>query len=343
MSVLVYTESDQGKFKKVALEVASYGKVVADQLGTTVTAITINADDTSVLGQYGVDKVLKVSNSTLDTFNAKTYADVIRQASEKEAAKVVVVSSSADSKYMAPLLAIGLNAGYASNVVEAPSSTSPFTVKRTAFTNKAFNFTSINTDVKLVGVSKNSFGLVESNGSATNEDFSPSILENSIQVDSVDKVTGKVTIADAEIVVSGGRGLKGPENWGMIEELADVLGAATACSKPVSDLGWRPHSEHVGQTGKPVASNLYIAIGISGAIQHLAGINASKVKVVINTDAEAPFFKAADYGVVGDAFEVVPKLIEKLKEFKAQNAERIVIFSTNFFYNLALINLIILN
>ncbi|MDU8885858.1 electron transfer flavoprotein subunit alpha/FixB family protein [Yeosuana sp. MJ-SS3] len=320
MSVLVYTESDQGKFKKVALEVASYGKAVANQLGTTVTAVTINANETSILGQHGVDKVLNVNHASLDTFNAKTYADIIKQAAEKEGSKVVVVSSSADSKYLAPLLAIDLNAGYASNVVEAPSSTSPFTVKRTAFTNKAFNFTSINTEVKLVGVSKNSYGLVESNGNASSEDFMPTILENDVHVDSVDKITGKVTIADAEIVVSGGRGLKGPENWGMIEELADVLGAATACSKPVSDLGWRPHSEHVGQTGKPVASNLYIAVGISGAIQHLAGINASKVKVVINTDPEAPFFKAADYGVVGDAFEVVPKLTEKLKEFKAQNA-----------------------
>uniref|UniRef100_UPI003C75A3D9 electron transfer flavoprotein subunit alpha/FixB family protein n=1 Tax=Algibacter sp. TaxID=1872428 RepID=UPI003C75A3D9 len=217
-----------------------------------------------------------------------------------------------------PLVAVGLNAGYATNVVAAPSSTSPFTVKRTAFTNKAFENTQINTDVKIVGVSNNAFGLVENSGSASAEDFSPSIPELGVKVESVDKATDKVTIADAEIVVSAGRGLKGPENWGMIEELADVLGAATACSKPVSDLGWRPHSEHVGQTGKPVASNLYIAIGISGAIQHLAGINASKVKVVINTDPEAPFFKAADYGVVGDAFQVVPELIEKLKAFKAQ-------------------------
>ena len=320
MSVLVYTESDQGNFKKLALEVASYGKAVANQLGTTVTALTINAGDTSVLGNYGVDKVLRVSNTTLDAFNAKNYADIIKQAAEKEGAKVVIVSSSADSKYLAPLLAVRLHAGYASNVVEAPTSTSPFTVKRTAFTNKAFNLTSINTEIKLIGVSNNSFGLVETSGSASTEDFSPSIPENKMQIDSVDKVTGKVTIADAEIVVSGGRGLKGPENWGMVEELAEILGAATACSKPVSDLGWRPHSEHVGQTGKPVASNLYIAIGISGAIQHLAGINASKVKVVINTDPEAPFFKAADYGVIGDAFEVVPKLIEKLKEFKAQNS-----------------------
>jgi len=320
MSVLVYTESDNGTFKKIALEAASYAKEVANQLGTSVTAIAINAEDTSVLGNYGVDKVLKVSNADLNSFNAEQYADVIKQAAQKEDAKVVIVSSSADSKFLAPVLAVGLEAGYASNVVDAPSSTSPFTVKRSVFTNKAFANTSINTDVKVIGLSKNAFGLKESSGSANSEDFSPSITSSNTKVEAVDKVTGKVTIADAEVVVSGGRGLKGPENWGLVENLADVLGAATACSKPVSDLGWRPHSEHVGQTGKPVASNLYIAIGISGAIQHLAGINASKVKVVINTDPEAPFFKAADYGVVGDAFEVVPALTEKLKEFKAQNA-----------------------
>jgi electron transfer flavoprotein alpha subunit len=318
MSVLVYTESEKGKFKKTALEVASYAKAVAIQLGTTVTAIAINADDTSVLGNYGVDKVLRVKNAQLDKFNANAYAAAIKQAAESEGAKVVVVSSSADSKYLAPLLAVGLNAGYATNVIEAPSSTSPFIVKRSAFTNKAFENTQINTDVKIIGVSNNSFGLVENTGSASAEDFSPSIPNLGVTVESIDKATDKVTIADAEIVVSAGRGLKGPENWGMIEELATVLGAATACSKPVSDLGWRPHSEHVGQTGKPVAANLYIAIGISGAIQHLAGINASKVKVVINTDPEAPFFKAADYGVVGDAFVVVPALIEKLKAFKAE-------------------------
>jgi len=318
MSVLVYTESEQNKFKKAAFEVASYAKAVAEQLGTTVTAVTINADDTSELGNYGVDKVLKVSNADLNNFNANAYAAILKQAAEAENAQVVIVGSSADSKYLAPLLAIGLNAGYASNVVEAPSSTSPFTVKRSAFTNKAFEISEIKSEIKIIGVSNNAFGLVENSGSAAAEDFSPSIPELGVKVESVDKATDKVTIADAEIVVSAGRGLKGPENWGMIEELADVLGAATACSKPVSDLGWRPHSEHVGQTGKPVASNLYIAIGISGAIQHLAGINASKVKVVVNTDPEAPFFKAADYGVVGDAFEVVPQLIEKLKTFKAQ-------------------------
>ncbi|MBU2950774.1 electron transfer flavoprotein subunit alpha/FixB family protein [Tamlana agarivorans] len=318
MSVLVYTESEQGTFKKAAFEVASYAKAVANQLGTTVTAIAINANDTSTLSTYGVDKVLNVTNTALDKFNANSYASVIKQAAEKESTKVVVLSSSADSKYLAPLLAVGLSAGYASNVVEAPSNTSPFTVKRTAFTNKAFESTQINTDIKIIGVSNNAFGLVENSGSASAEDFSPEVPNSTVNIESVDKATDKVTIADAEIVVSGGRGLKGPENWGMIEELAEVLGAATACSKPVSDLGWRPHGEHVGQTGKPVASNLYIAIGISGAIQHLAGVSASKTKVVINTDPEAPFFKAADYGVVGDAFEVVPALIEKLKAFKAQ-------------------------
>ena len=320
MSVIVYTESENGKFKKAALEVVSYAKAIADQMETSVTAVSVNAENAEALGNYGASKVLSIKDETLNTFNAKKYAAAIESAAKQEGAKVVVVSASADSKYLAPLLAVGLEAGYVPNVVAAPSSVSPFTVKRTAFTNKAFANTEITTDVKIVGLSSNSFGLVESGGNASVENFSPSIAESGVSVASVDRATDKVSIADAETVVSGGRGLKGPENWGMIEDLADVLGAATACSKPVSDLGWRPHGEHVGQTGKPVASNLYIAIGISGAIQHLAGINSSKVKVVINTDADAPFFKAADYGVVGDAFEVVPKLIEKLKAFKAANA-----------------------
>ena len=319
MSVLVYTESEQGQFKKTALEVASYAKGVAKMLGVSVTAVAFNAEDTSTLATYGVDKVLNVKNDKLEKFNAEAYADALAQAAKKEDAKVIVVSQSANAKYLAPLLAVDLEAGYASNVVALPENTSPVTVKRTAFTNKAFNITEITTGRAIIGVSKNAYGLHETEASGTNEDFIPELGSEdfTVNVESVDKATDKVTIADAEVVVSGGRGLKGPENWGMIEELADVLGAATACSKPVSDMGWRPHSEHVGQTGKPVASNLYIAIGISGAIQHLAGINASKTKVVINNDPEAPFFKAADYGVVGDAFEVVPKLIEKLKTFKA--------------------------
>ncbi len=320
MSVLVFTETSEGKFKKSAFEVTSYGKKVAEQLGTNVVVLTINSSEPTLLYTYGAEKVLSVSNEALNTFNAKIYANIIQQAAEKENAEVVIIGSSSNGLYLAPITAVNLNAGYTSNVVELPSSTAPFTVKRKTFSNKAFNNTQITTDVKIIGLAKNSFGLVENEVAGTIEEFSPSLVESSLTSESIERTTGKVTIADADIVVSGGRGLKGPENWGMIEELAEVLGAATACSKPVSDLGWRPHSEHVGQTGKPVASNLYIAIGISGAIQHLAGVNSSKVKVVINTDPEAPFFKSADYGIVGDAFEVVPKLIEKLKEFKANNA-----------------------
>lgn len=322
MSILIYAESAEGKIKKVAFELASYAKKVAASMGTTVTAVTINNSDNSALATFGVGKVLNVSNDKLANFSAKAYADVIAQAAKKEGTQIVLVSSSTDSLYIAPLLSVALEAGYVSNVVALPENTSPFQVKRTVFSNKAFNVTEISTPVKVLGIAKNSFGLVENASSLTEENFAPSLndADFGIKVENVEKVSGKVTIADAEIVVSAGRGMKGPENWGMIEELASVLGAATACSKPVSDIGWRPHSEHVGQTGKPVASNLYIAVGISGAIQHIAGINSSKVKVVINTDPEAPFFKVADYGVVGDAFTVVPQLIEKLKAFKASNS-----------------------
>jgi electron transfer flavoprotein alpha subunit len=322
MSVLIYTESNEGKFKKVAFEIASYAKKVADMLGTTVTAVSINATENSTLSPYGVSKVLKVTNDKLTSFNAKAYADVIKQAAEKEGAKVVIFASTTDSLHIAPLVAVHLSAGFVSNVIEEPVSVSPFQVKRSAFSNKAFNLSEIATDIKVLGISKNSYELIENPTSLTEEDFSPTLSDADfgMKVINSEKTIGKITIADAETVVSAGRGLKGPENWGMIEELATVLGAATACSKPVSDIGWRPHGEHVGQTGKPVAANLYIAIGISGAIQHIAGINSSKVKVVINTDAEAPFFKVADYGIVGDAFDIVPKLIEKLKAFKAANA-----------------------
>ncbi|MHC5200632.1 electron transfer flavoprotein subunit alpha/FixB family protein [Myroides sp. LJL119] len=321
MSILIYAESAEGKFKKVALELASYAKKLAESLSTTVTAVTVNCNDTSELGKYGVDKVLSVSNDKLNSFNAKAYSDLIVQAANQEQSKIVLLSSSTDSLYAAPLVAVKLKAGLATNVVALPQSTSPFVVKRNAFSNKAFNLTQLNTDVKVLCIAKNSFGLVESQGSATKQDFAPNLNDSDfdLKVEKTEKISGKVTIADADIVVSGGRGLKGPENWKMLEDLADVLGAALACSKPVSDLGWRDHEEHVGQTGKPVSSNLYIAVGISGAIQHIAGVNSSKVKVAINTDPEAPFFKVADYGIVGDAFQVVPELVEKLKKFKADN------------------------
>lgn len=317
MSVLVYIESENETIKKAALEVASYGRALANTLNTNLTAVIFSSKNSELLGTYGVDKVLTVNFS--GKFNAKIYADIITQAAQKEQASVVILSSSADSRYLAPMVSVGLDAGYVPNVVEIPTNTQPFTVKRSVFSNKAFCETEISTEVKIIGLSNNAFGLVEHPTSLQTESFSPNIISSNISVKNVDKATNKVSIADAETVVSAGRGLKGPENWSMIEDLAEILGAATACSKPVSDLGWRPHSEHVGQTGKPVASNLYIAIGISGAIQHLAGINSSKIKVVINTDPEAPFFKAADYGIVGDAFEVVPTLIEKLKEFKSLN------------------------
>ena len=320
MPVITYIESSNGKIKKNGFELASYSSELAKLLNTTAIALTVNVSDCSELGNYGISKVLKISNDSLNEFNASKYADIIAQAVNKTGANTIVVSSSLDSKYLAPILSANIEAAYINNVISLPSNLDPFTVKRTAFTNKAFSDTSSNSEKVIVGLSNNSFGLIENSVSMDEEIFEVSISNSNLSVESSEKVSGKISIADADIVVSAGRGMKGPENWNLIEDLADTLGAATACSKPVSDMGWRPHSEHVGQTGKPVATNLYIAIGISGAIQHLAGINSSKIKVVINSDPEAPFFKAADYGIVGDAFDVVPRLNEKLKEFKAQNS-----------------------
>ena len=320
MPVITYIESSNGKIKKNGFELASYSSELAKLLNTTAIALTVNVSDCSELSNYGISKVLKISNDSLNEFNASKYADIIAQAVNKTGANTIVVSSSLDSKYLAPILSANIEAAYINNVISLPSNLDPFTVKRTAFTNKAFSDTSSNSKKVIVGLSNNSFGLIENSVSMDEEIFEVSISNSNLSVESSEKVSGKISIADADIVVSAGRGMKGPENWNLIEDLADTLGAATACSKPVSDMGWRPHSEHVGQTGKPVATNLYIAIGISGAIQHLAGINSSKIKVVINSDPEAPFFKAADYGIVGDAFDVVPRLNEKLKEFKAQNS-----------------------
>lgn len=320
MSILAYIESQEGKIKKNAFEIVSYASELSKKVNSDFFVLTINVDDNAILSKYGAKKIINISSYKLDTFNSKIYSNVISQVANSIKAKYVIVSSSADSKYMSPLLSVDLNAGYLSNVVELPSSLDPFIVKRTCYTNKAFCESEISSDVKLIGLSSNSFGVVENPSDISMEEVDVEILDNKIKVKSTEKVSGKISIADADVVISGGRGLKGPENWNLVEDLADTLGAATSCSKPVSDMGWRPHSEHVGQTGKPVATNLYIAIGISGAIQHLAGINSSKIKVVINNDPEAPFFKAADYGVVGDAFDVVPRLNEKLKAFKAQNS-----------------------
>ena len=313
MSVLVYSESENGKLKKSSFETASYGKALAEKLGSKLICVSFNCSDSELLNKYGADKIIHVESSSLKEFTAKTYSHALSQVIENEDVSVVILSSSADAKYLGAYLAGITDSSYVSNVVELPESLNPFIVRRSCFTNKAFSSTEINGGLKIISISSNSYGIEENNGDGIIENLDLNEVSTTFKVSNVEKQSGKVTIADADIVVSAGRGLKGPENWHMIEELADVLGAATACSKPVSDMGWRPHSEHVGQTGKPVASNLYIAIGISGAIQHLAGINSSKVKVVINSDPEAPFFKAADYGVVGDAFKVIPELINKLK------------------------------
>ena len=314
MAVLVYIESEENKFKKTAYEALSYGKALADKMGSKVSGLVINCSDTDGLKKYGADKIITIDNPDFQKFSSKKYSHAIAEVIKSENSSVVILSSSANSKFIGAHLSGITDASYVSNVVGIPESISPFVIKRTCFTNKAFSSTEMIDGLKIISVSSNSFGVIENFNDSAVETFNPEKVDSNQKIINIEKETGNITIADADIVVSAGRGLKGPENWEMIESLADTLGAATACSKPVSDMGWRPHSEHVGQTGKPVSSTLYIAIGISGAIQHLAGINSSKVKVVINSDPEAPFFKAADYGVVGDAFEVIPELIQKLKE-----------------------------
>jgi len=319
MAILIFAEHQNGKPGKTAKELASYAYEWAKTTGDEVIALGFGLKEPEELYRHGVKKVLNVEDPRFETFNAKAYAEAFRQAAEQTGAKLILTGQSADGLYFTPLLAGMLKAAYVTQVISLPEDQSPFTVKRKAFSNKAIAHVVLKTDVKILNLAKNSFGLRENAVEGTTETFAPQVDDavfEEIKRVKVEKATGKVPLSDAEIIVSGGRGLKGPENWGMIEELAEILGAATACSKPVADMGWRPHSEHVGQTGKQVAPNLYIAIGISGAIQHLAGVNSSKNILVINIDPEAPFFKAADYGVVGDAFEVVPALIEKLKKFK---------------------------
>lgn len=319
MAVLAYIESNKSKPKKNSFEIISYARGLADQLATELIVLSFNIDDTTQLSNYGPDKILNINDDKLSDFNIQKYADIIAQACKSLSIDTIIIGGSADSKYLAPSLSVKTNSSYVSNVVELPSSLDPFTLKRSTYSNKAFSDTIVKNEKKLIGIYNNSFGIVEKKSDPESISIDFTIPDSTLTTESVEHGLGDISIADADIVVSAGRGLKGPENWNIIEDLAKTLGAATACSKPVSDMGWRPHSEHVGQTGKPVATNLYIAIGISGAIQHLAGVSSSKVKVVINTDPEAPFFKAADYGIVGDAFDVVPKLNEKLKAFKAGN------------------------
>ena len=316
MGVLVYIESENNNFKKSSYESLSYGKALAEKMGKSVCGLIFNCSNFESLKSFGVDKILNIDDDDLKDFSSKKYAFALSDVIEKENIEVLILSSSPDSKYLGAYLAGITNSSFVSNVVELPNTINPFVVRRTCFTNKAYSMTQLSSKIKILSIESNSFGLIEKISDPEIENFKIELRDSNLKIISLKKEKGLVSIADAEIVVSAGRGLKGPENWEMIENLADTLGAATACSKPVSDMGWRPHSEHVGQTGKPVSSNLYIAIGISGAIQHLAGINSSKVKVVINNDPEAPFFKAADYGVVGDAFEIVPMLIEKLQARK---------------------------
>lgn len=319
MAILAYIETNKSKPKKNSFEIISYARGLADQLATELIVLSFNIDDTTQLSNYGPDKILNINDNKLSDFNIQKYADIIAQACKSLSIDTIIIGGSADSKYLAPSLSVKTNSSYVSNVVELPSSLDPFTLKRSTYSNKAFSDTIVKNEKKLIGIYNNSFGIVEKKSDPESISIDFTIPDSTLTTESVEHGLGDISIADADIVVSAGRGLKGPENWNIIEDLAKTLGAATACSKPVSDMGWRPHSEHVGQTGKPVATNLYIAIGISGAIQHLAGVSSSKVKVVINTDPEAPFFKAADYGIVGDAFDVVPKLNEKLKAFKAGN------------------------
>ena len=316
MSVIVYIESEENKIKKASLEAVSYAKKISESLKKDLIAVSLNLTDFSILKNYGVDKLYNISDDKLKVFEVNIYSNNLSNLFNELEPEIIVITSSANSRYLGPILASKIDAAYMSNVASLPISYSPFSVKRSCFTNKAFNETSTKKSTVVLSLSSNSYGLHENKSNLILEEIKGIDSNSTLKVDSLEKLTNKVTIADADIVVSGGRGLKGPENWHLIEDLAKVLGAATACSKPVSDMGWRPHSEHVGQTGKPVASNLYIAVGISGAIQHLAGVNSSKVKVVINNDPEAPFFRSADYGIVGDAFEVLPKLIEGLKAIK---------------------------
>ena len=322
MAVLVYAESWNGSFKKATFEAVSYAAQLANKIGTDAIAITIaHQGDANELGNYGANKVLTITDETLNTFNNQSYANAIVAASNHVNAETVVISNTNNGKAIAPIIAAKREAALITNAIELPSTLSPFTIKRKAFSSKAYALFSTDSNLKVISITPNTIGVHQAQVDTSVESFNYNATDSDQRLKSisVDKATGKIPLTEAELVVSAGRGLKGPENWGMIEELADLLGAATACSKPVSDIGWRSHSEHVGQTGIAINPQLYIAVGISGAIQHLAGVNASKNIVVINTDPEAPFFKAADYGIVGDAFEVVPRLIEAIKTHKSNN------------------------
>lgn len=323
MSVLVFTENWDGKFKKLSFELVSYGAKVAEMLGTTATALSIGNvadDELNKLGGYGAKKIINVKNDALSTLDSQAYAAAISEIAQKEDAKVLIVANNNMGKSIAPRLSVRLKAAVGADVSKLPLNTDPFVVYKKVYSGNAFAQIALKSDVKIITLAQNSFDLVETNNEASIENATVSIDNSMIktQVKDVQKQTGKLLLTDAEIVVSGGRGMKSPENWQPLIDLADALGGATACSRPVSDEGWRPHEEHTGQTGKIVAPNLYFAIGISGATQHLAGVSSSKYIVAINSDKDAPIFEAAQYGIVGDAQKVLPKLVEAIKEAKAK-------------------------
>ncbi len=320
MNVLVYVENWEGKFKKASYEAVAYGRKLAEMTGGKAIALCINAsDEVAQLAQYGAAKILTVSGEAYSSFNNHLWAHTLQKAAEAEGAQYMVISGSFNGKMIAPLVAVKSGLSLITNVIALPTAVAPVVVKRSAFSSKGFVEYQSKTQGAIISFIPNAVGISEGAAAgelATFDAGSPDQLP-AVEVKEVDRVKGKIPLPEAELVVSAGRGLKAPENWAMIEELAELLGASTACSKPVSDMHWRPHSEHVGQTGIAINPNLYIAIGISGAIQHLAGVSASKTIVVINSDPEAPFFKAADYGICGDAFDIVPKLIEAVKAHKA--------------------------
>ena len=321
MSVLVYTENWDGKFKKSSFELVSYASKVAEMMGTSAVAVSIgNVDEAELkqLGNYGAQKVISVNQDNLKTLDSQAYTSAIATVAEKIGAKVIVVANNNSGKSIAPRLSVKLKAALGAGVSKLPVSTSPFTVYKRAFSGGAYADVVLKTDVKVITLAQNSFDIIETANNATIEKMDVSVDASKTQVKEVQKQSGKLLLTDAEIVVSGGRGMKSADNWSPIIELADLLGAATACSRPVSDEGWRPHDEHTGQTGKIIAPNLYFAVGISGATQHIAGVSSSKYIVAINNDKSAPIFEVAQYGIVGDAQKVLPQLVAAVKEIKGK-------------------------
>ena len=319
MSVLIFADQTGGHFKKTAFEALAYGAKVAEQLGTTAEALVLGnvSDDLTSFGKYGIAKVHHLDNDILNNFDAQLFTQTIAEAVKSTGALVLVLSHNNTGRAIAPRLSVRLKAAMVPGAIELPNTSNGFVVKKAAFSGKAFANVSLNTAIKIISLNSNAYKAIAGEGTAEVSTLNVTIGTPNIKVTATNKVSGEVPLTEAVRVVSGGRGLKGPENWGIVEDLAKALDASLACSRPVADSHWRPHHEHVGQTGIAIAPNLYIAAGISGAIQHLAGVNRSKTIVVINKDPEAPFFKAADYGVVGDVFEVLPRLTEEVNKMKA--------------------------